>query len=122
MYCNLVIPVFRTWRRLYIHVFTKSSHWFLVLFSSVVIGQSDLFGFGLLHSIENRSIMQVIIIVLSSWRIGPSILFLHTALSLAVISASLHIPNPSCMLSLSTVLLHVSLSHPLLHLPMLLRS
>ena len=34
----------RAWRRL--HVFTSSSHWFLVLFSSVVIGQSDYFGLG----------------------------------------------------------------------------
>ena len=34
----------RAWRRL--DVFASSSDWFLVLFSSVVIGQSDYFGFG----------------------------------------------------------------------------
>ena len=34
----------RAWRKL--HVFASSSDWFVVLFSSVVIGQSDYFRFG----------------------------------------------------------------------------
>ena len=35
----------RAWRRL--HVFALSSDWFIALFTSVVIGQSNDFGFGL---------------------------------------------------------------------------
>ena len=41
------------WLRL--HVFALSSDRFLLLFSSFVIGQSDYFGFGLLHSIKLKT-------------------------------------------------------------------
>ena len=34
----------RAWRRL--HVFALNSDWFIALFASVVIGQSNYFGFG----------------------------------------------------------------------------
>ena len=41
-----------TWGRL--HVFTLSSHWLLVVFTFVLIGRCDYFGFGLRLSIEKR--------------------------------------------------------------------
>ena len=45
----------RAWRRR--HVFTSSSNRFIGLSASVVIGQSNYFGFGFTtHSIENRFI------------------------------------------------------------------
>ena len=34
----------RAWRRL--HAFASNSDWFIALFTSVVIGQSNYFGFG----------------------------------------------------------------------------
>ena len=40
-----------------LHAFTLSSHWLLLIFSSVLIGRCDYFGFGLRHSIEKRSSM-----------------------------------------------------------------
>ena len=45
----------RAWRQL--HVFASSSDWFVVLFTSVAIGQSNYFGFGFTHSKKknNRS-------------------------------------------------------------------
>ena len=46
----------RAWRRLL--VFASNSDWFIALFTCVVIGQSNYFGFlvsVLRHTIENRS-------------------------------------------------------------------
>ena len=40
----LLERVSRAWRRL--HVFASISDWFITLFASVVIGQSNYFGFG----------------------------------------------------------------------------
>ena len=45
----------RAWSRL--RVFASSSDWFLVLFSCVLIGQSDHFSFGFTTIIENRSML-----------------------------------------------------------------
>ena len=55
--------------------------------------------------------------LLSSWRMGPLILFLQATLSLAATSACLQVLNPRCSLSLFTVLCHVSLGRPFLRLP-----
>ena len=41
---DLPARVPRAWRRL--HVFASSSDWFIELFTTVVIGQSNYFGFG----------------------------------------------------------------------------
>ena len=41
---DLLVTVFRAWLRL--HVFTSSCVWFIGLSVSLVIGQSDYFGFG----------------------------------------------------------------------------
>ena len=48
----LHVPFSRAWHRL--HVFASSSDWLIALFASVVIGQSDYFGFSLL-TLENSS-------------------------------------------------------------------
>ena len=42
-----------------LHAFTSISHWLPVIFSFVLIGSCDYFGFGLRHSIEKRSIARV---------------------------------------------------------------
>ena len=55
--------------------------------------------------------------LLSSWRMGPLILFLQATLSLAATSACLQVLNPRCSLSLFTVLRHVFLGRPFLRLP-----
>ena len=46
----------RAWCQL--HVFASDSDWLVVLFTFVAIGQSNFFGFGLQHSIGNRSIQK----------------------------------------------------------------
>ena len=46
----------RAWRQ--VHVFASNSDLLFVLFTSVAIGRSNFFGFGLRHSIGNRSIQQ----------------------------------------------------------------
>ena len=48
---------------------------------------------------------------------GPLILFLQATLSLAATSACLQVLNPTCSLSLVTVLRHASLGRLLLRLP-----
>ena len=55
--------------------------------------------------------------LLSSWRMGPLILLLQAAKSLAATSASPHDVNPRRSFSLFIVLRHVSLVLPLLRLP-----
>ena len=41
-------------------LFTSISHWLPLIFSFVLIGRCDYFGFGLRHSIEKRSIKQIL--------------------------------------------------------------
>ena len=53
--CDLLARVFP---RLPRRVLASNSDWFIALFTSVLIGQSNYFDFGLRHSIKNRSIVQ----------------------------------------------------------------
>ena len=60
----------RAWRQL--HVFASSSDWFVVLFTSVSIGQSNYFGFGFTHSKKKKQNALMTICLTSSLKASPT--------------------------------------------------